>query len=77
MSSEKVKIEIELDQEVKIAIDIIAKAFGWTPQKFIQVSLKKDIEYIIQTGIYKDIQHLQNLGIILMVLPIYTLISCI
>ncbi len=46
MAEKKVKIEIEMDLQDKKAIDIIAKAFGWTPKKFIQYNIKKDISFV-------------------------------
>ena len=46
MSEKKVKIEIELDPELKIGIDIISKAFNWTPGKFIEYCIRRDIEYV-------------------------------
>ena len=48
MSEKTVKIEIELECQDKKAIDIIAKAFNWTPKQFIQYSIKKDIDFIQQ-----------------------------
>lgn len=60
------KIEIELALQDKKAIDIIAKAFGWTPEKFIEISLKKDIKYIqnnIRTHTIDDLRMEYNTGI--------------
>lgn len=46
MSEKQVKIEIELELQDKKAIDIIAKAFNWTPKQFIQYSIKRDIDFV-------------------------------
>ena len=66
MPEKKVKIELELDLKTKKAIDIIAKAFGWTPKKFIEISLKKDVKYIqdnIRTHTIDDLRMEYNTGI--------------
>lgn len=66
MSEKKVKIEIELELQNKKAIDIIAKAFGWTPEKFIEISLKKDVKYIkdnLKTNTLNDLRMEYNTGI--------------
>lgn len=44
--SNKTKIEIELDQDQKIAVDIISKAFGINPQNFILHIIKNELSYI-------------------------------
>ena len=46
MSNEKQKIEIELDQNKKLEISIIAKAFGITPGEFIKRMIKQNIYWI-------------------------------
>ena len=38
--------KFELDQDKKIQIDIISKAFNMTPQEFIDFVLLKEINYI-------------------------------
>lgn len=40
------KVELELNQDKKIQIDIISKAFDMTPQEFIDYVLLKEINYI-------------------------------
>ena len=44
--NEKQKIEIELDQDIKTALDIISKAFGWTSKQFIVFLVTKDVGFI-------------------------------
>ncbi|MFW9878789.1 MAG: hypothetical protein ACFFG0_37395 [Candidatus Thorarchaeota archaeon] len=48
MSEKIIKIGLKLDQVIKNAIDIIAKAFNWTPEQFLQYSIKKDVQYVMQ-----------------------------
>ncbi len=60
------KIEIELALQDKKTIDIISKAFNWTPEKFIEISLKKDVKYIqdnIRTHTIDDLRMEYNTGI--------------
>jgi len=45
MPDKKVKIEIELDQDKKIQIDIISKAFNMTPGVFLDYVITKEINY--------------------------------
>jgi len=66
MSKQKQKIELELDQELMQKIDIISKAFDWTPENFIEISLKKDVKYIqdnIKTHTIDDLRMEYNTGI--------------
>lgn len=44
--SEKQKIELQLDMKIFKKLKIISKAFGCTPEKFIEFSLKRDVKYI-------------------------------
>lgn len=46
MSEKKVEIKIELDQEKKLAINIISKAFNLGLEEFINLVLKKEIHFI-------------------------------
>ncbi len=39
-------MEIELDQDKKLQIDIVSKAFNMTPKEFIDFVLIKEIDYI-------------------------------
>ena len=43
---EKQKFRIELDQDKKLELDIISKAFGMDPEAFIKYVLIKEIDYI-------------------------------
>ena len=63
---EKQKIELQLDQDIFKKVNIISKAFDWTPEKFIEISLKKDIKYIqdnIRTHTIDDLRMEYNTGI--------------
>ena len=55
--SVKQKIEIELDQELKTRIDIISKAFGITPEKFIVLAITHETWYIKTHLDYSDIEN--------------------
>lgn len=46
LSEKQPKFEITLDQDKKLQIDIISKAFNMTPQAFIDFVLTKKINYI-------------------------------
>ena len=66
MSEKTIKLEIELDQDKKLEIDIISKAFGWTPERFIQYVIKNDIKYIkdnLERGSIIDLQENYNTGV--------------
>ncbi|MFW9872665.1 MAG: hypothetical protein ACFFG0_06140 [Candidatus Thorarchaeota archaeon] len=54
MSEKIIKIGLKLDQVIKNAIDIIAKAFNWTPEQFLQYSIKRDVEYVMQFAGLED-----------------------
>ncbi len=63
---EKQKIEFQLDQDIFKKVNIISKAFDWTPEKFIEISLKKDVKYIqdnIRTHTIDDLRMEYNTGI--------------
>ena len=40
------KIEIELDQDKKLEIDIISKAFNMDRETFLKLIVEKEIDYI-------------------------------
>lgn len=43
------KIELELDQDKRIQIDIISKAFSVTPGDFIKLAIENEIGFIKST----------------------------
>ena len=66
LGKEKIKLEIELDQGLKTAIDIISKAFNWIPEQFIQYVIKNDIKYIkdtLERGSFNDLRENYNVSI--------------
>lgn len=46
LKENNLKIEIELDQDKKLELDIISKAFGISPGEFIDFVLKKELDYV-------------------------------
>lgn len=55
MSENIIKIEIQLDQELKAGIDIISKMFKWTTEELIKAMIKKELFWIKE-----QIQHEQE-----------------
>ena len=56
MSNNKLKIELELDQEVMKKIEIMSKSFGIDPEQFIKIALNHEIHYISSNLDSKDPQ---------------------
>lgn len=46
MPEKKVKIEIELDQDKKLEIDLISKAFGMDQEAFAKLAIEHEIGFI-------------------------------
>ncbi len=48
MAEKTIKIEVELGQDIKKALDIISKAFGISSGEFIKKMIKRDLSWIKQ-----------------------------
>ena len=51
------KIELELDQDKRIQIDIISKAFSVTPGDFIKLAIENEIGFIKSTFEHNNVKN--------------------